>query len=596
MSEGEPTARFLDPAGRTRRLALLGALGLPVVVAIIAAFVADWSPVSDWALIELRVRDVGSGTPLVGPFSRYGWNHPGPFLFWYLAVVYRVLGSASEALLVGAGLVNLASVAGIGWLAWRRGGGALLAWTGLVLSLFLHGQGATFLFDPWNPTVVMLPFALLCFATWSMSEGDHRLAPLWVLAASWIVQAHVGFTPFVGVLGVWALAWLLAHDRSRSVRRWLAASALLAALLWLPPLVEQLTESPGNAEQIARHFAGNDEEVVGGAMALEVYGRHLSLAGIWAGAEEPTDIFTGEVIGGSVVAAIPLLVLFAASAAMAARAGRADAVRLAGQTALGLAVGVVAGARITGYAFPYLFGWLEVLVMFVWISIGWSAYRSLSESAARTVLRGVPALAGAAVLVSAITAIEARDPDPPLVKEVLAVREVGPDAAAAVGDRTALLTNSGTCLSEAGYGVALQIERGGGQVVVRDDLTSRFGEHRRWDGTNADVEVTVVCREEIDASIARAEADPDDDLVLVASYDPRSPELVARADEIEAALVAEIEDMGRADLLEDLDTGWILFSGADAGVPEEVLGPYRELFQTGGDRVVVLVGPPPPAP
>src|SRR3712207_8448963 len=39
-------------------------------------FRSDVTAVLDWALLEVRVRDVGSSeTPLVGAYSRFGWNH-----------------------------------------------------------------------------------------------------------------------------------------------------------------------------------------------------------------------------------------------------------------------------------------------------------------------------------------------------------------------------------------------------------------------------------------------------------------------------------------------------------------------------------------
>src|SRR5690606_16795832 len=88
---GAPTA---STARRTvwARAGLTALVVLPVVVAIVAALTSDHQLAGDWALLELRVRDVGtSDTPLVGPFSRYGWNHPGPLLFWLLAIPYRLL-------------------------------------------------------------------------------------------------------------------------------------------------------------------------------------------------------------------------------------------------------------------------------------------------------------------------------------------------------------------------------------------------------------------------------------------------------------------------------------------------------------------------
>src|SRR5262245_6610486 len=72
-----------------------------------------WRPVNDWAIIDDQVRSVGVVTPLIGAFSRYGWRHPGPWMFWVLAVPYRLGGSSPNAILVGAALLNAAALAGI---------------------------------------------------------------------------------------------------------------------------------------------------------------------------------------------------------------------------------------------------------------------------------------------------------------------------------------------------------------------------------------------------------------------------------------------------------------------------------------------------
>jgi hypothetical protein len=418
------------------------------------------------------------------------------------------------------------------------------------------------------------------------------------------VQSHVGFTPLVAVFALWGVGWLVARHRSPAMWRWLAAGVGVGLLLWVPPLVEQATERPGNLEEIVRHFAGagDDEaladpawrEQVGLGPAVEVYGRHLAPFGVWLGADEPTDPFTGELIGVGGWMALPLGLALVGSAAVAWHRRRRDAVLLAGQTGAALAVGVLATARIDGYAFPYLFGWLEALAWFAWLSIGWSVYRSLPSTAGATVRRvAVPALCAATALVATVTAVTVWDVDPPLPNESAAVAAMAGDLSALPLDgQTVLVSPRGTCLSEAAYGVALGLERAGAEVVVRDGLVSRFGDQRRWDTTNADLEVTVSCREAVAESEAEAEARPD--LDVVAGWDPTPPDLAAREDEIDAALVAAIEDLGRPDLLDHIDNQLILFSGVDAGIDPELLDEYAELTRFRNQRVLAVVGPPPP--
>src|SRR5437868_1919006 len=71
---------------------------VPVLLSGIDGAGRTWHPAGDWSVLELRTRDVGStSTPLVGPYSRFGWNHPGPLMFWLLAVPYRLFGQSSSS-------------------------------------------------------------------------------------------------------------------------------------------------------------------------------------------------------------------------------------------------------------------------------------------------------------------------------------------------------------------------------------------------------------------------------------------------------------------------------------------------------------------
>jgi hypothetical protein len=79
--------------------AVTAALVLPLLVMAIRVIAHDWSnPGGDIALIELRTRDVGRHTPLLGSYGRYGFNQPGALWFYVLAGPYRLLGSRFAAM------------------------------------------------------------------------------------------------------------------------------------------------------------------------------------------------------------------------------------------------------------------------------------------------------------------------------------------------------------------------------------------------------------------------------------------------------------------------------------------------------------------
>jgi hypothetical protein len=132
---------------------------LPLLVAIPLVLVDGMTaPNGDDALIELRVRDVwGIDSPLTGSYGRFGWNHPGPLLFYVLSVPYRLVGARFAGLQVGTLLLGIASVVGIAWVAARRGGAVLALWALFVVSVLVHGLGPRVLSDPWEPHSTCCP-------------------------------------------------------------------------------------------------------------------------------------------------------------------------------------------------------------------------------------------------------------------------------------------------------------------------------------------------------------------------------------------------------------------------------------------------------
>src|ERR687893_706698 len=101
---------------------------VPLVVSAAALLVGqgNYVAIGDLAGTELITRDVGRHLVKLGPYSRDGWHHPGPALYYVLAVPYRLLGSTASALDAGALLVNAGSVVGMAVVARRRGGGPLV--------------------------------------------------------------------------------------------------------------------------------------------------------------------------------------------------------------------------------------------------------------------------------------------------------------------------------------------------------------------------------------------------------------------------------------------------------------------------------------
>jgi len=164
----------------------------PVVILASRALRDSWAATGDYSLIELRTRAVGtSHTPLVGPYSRFGWNHPGPTLFFALAAPYRLLASHGRGLLLGAALIaGVATVAIVVGLMRADRPPVVGVFGLLVFAALVRALGAGFLWDPWNPYVIVLPFFALVLASWWTASGDERALPFAVGFASFVVQTH----------------------------------------------------------------------------------------------------------------------------------------------------------------------------------------------------------------------------------------------------------------------------------------------------------------------------------------------------------------------------------------------------------------------
>src|SRR5688500_15389528 len=79
-------------------LALAAAAILAIAVVITARAMPPIVTSSDLAVTELYTELATRGQLLVGPDSRFAWNHPGPIYFYVLAPLYAASGHRAGAL------------------------------------------------------------------------------------------------------------------------------------------------------------------------------------------------------------------------------------------------------------------------------------------------------------------------------------------------------------------------------------------------------------------------------------------------------------------------------------------------------------------
>ena len=212
----------------------------------------------DQALIDLAARRAWHLDQWVGPYSRNGFHHPGPAMFYLLAPFVRLLEPGGAGLYLGAVVLNGVALAATVAVLWWWLGARAAVWGAVCLDLFVLCLGVGTLREPWNPYLVIVPMVLFV-VLWAVSvtEGRRSSAGLWAaVVGSFEVQTHVATLPFVVALGA---VLIVRRYRTgwRDVGPWTCPRvAALAALIliWVPPVVELWRQDPNNLSQIGTYF------------------------------------------------------------------------------------------------------------------------------------------------------------------------------------------------------------------------------------------------------------------------------------------------------------------------------------------------------
>ncbi|MDQ6837142.1 MAG: hypothetical protein M3137_02040, partial [Actinomycetota bacterium] len=182
----------------------IGAWPLVAVGRLVGQRNAVTSPLGDQALLEMGARRAMHLQELVGPYSRFGWHHPGPALFYVLALPTWLFGSG-PGISVGTALINGAAAVATVAYVWRRWGGVPALWASAALSGLCLGLSFFDLLYPWNPDVLALPIVAFT-VLWADAVRGHVTALVWAaVLGSFVVQAHISTAPFVLVMIVAAV-------------------------------------------------------------------------------------------------------------------------------------------------------------------------------------------------------------------------------------------------------------------------------------------------------------------------------------------------------------------------------------------------------
>ncbi len=467
----------------------------------------------DLALIDLHVRRALAWKQQLGVFDHNNWNHPGPAYFYLVSLAYRVLGSNARSLFVGAttlnGLCALACVAVVRrrttatralWAAlWVAALAAVLAAAGPSATTYSESVlGA--LVSPWNPTVVLFPLLLLVLLC---AGAVARSAPSLIgalLAATFVVQTDISTAPLaVALVAAAAVAWgvtAVRDHRSRTVSpadgpgRWGAAlvtgGLVLVVLAWLPPLIQQFTDHPGNLTLITRFF---DASHPGQPLADALWSVAAATGVLAVG---PSEVMT-SILGGTpahaavaVVVALSTVVLAGVTTVAGARQRTRFATGIGALTLLGGAVAVVAVLHVVGFIFGYLVLWAVVLPVAALIGVGTLRLPVARSAAGLRIALCVAAVAVGSVACVRVAAIPplARAGDPHVGElAALVTPRLGTGARVAVGDAGAGTADTQLLDTEEFIGLVNALDRAGYRPVVNAFWKAQFGPGYLADGT-----------------------------------------------------------------------------------------------------------------
>ncbi|MEX1218640.1 MAG: hypothetical protein WEA11_09000 [Acidimicrobiales bacterium] len=615
LHDTPPTAAVCDyDAQRHRRLsdpwaiatALFAALltltvAWTVLYAGLGALDSAWIPSGDWALLTLRVEDVGIATPLVGPYSRFGWNHPGPLVYWLLAPPYHFFGNGPDALLTAAALLNALTVCAVGVVSWRRGRLPLVACTMIAVAVLLHAMGPTMIRDPWNPFLTLLPLFLIVLLAWSVLERDHWMWPVLAFYTSFELQSHIGYLPIL--LSLSAVVILISW-RQRSFRsllpdspraRWWVVGSSVAVVVacWFAVVVDQFVGT-GNLGAIVRYFLSPGDQPAGFGTALHLAADQLQFpAAPWLGRTElaGTD---GALLGAGFAALFIPILAMAATLWLALRTRAFTAVRFQCVAIASAFGGILATARVLGPLFDWIVRWWWVIACLWWLSIVWAlwcvAMTHLRSSRLQRIATGALAAVALVIVLAATGPVRAATGAAPLPNPSTGVVLNGflqPVLSALEGSGPLLVVTTGSVRGDYGDAIRLQLERAGIRVVGEQNMITRLGPERSVSNRTADGTLWIVSADAIsqffDYSTMR----------YLGGWDPLTPEQRAQFFVDQAHLQDQLIAAGRIDLAEALTNGT---GGVDTAA-SSIVSVNQDLLQQveatrrKGDPVAVFLGP-----
>jgi hypothetical protein len=354
--------------------------------------------VSDGAILEIYTLEALRGALLVGPYSRFGWHHPGPLFFYLLAPWYWLSGYHTAGMQAGALVINFVAAL----LIVRTVAAIASAPTAVAVSFAIAVyvlRAGDLVVSAWNPHIVVLPLVAYIVLAAATFADPRRGYLLWLVGVgTFLAQTHVAMVPVVVILGVPA-AW---RGRHLPASAW-AMAAGLKLLCWIPPLIEQAIHRPGNLVSLVLFFvAGGTGQQPG--IAAASWGNAMTAA-FRSGFSPPLGADLSPDTSAFVPAIAVALVAASVAVAAASRRRRTFDAALCGSSAVAAIVAFAATMRIQDRIVDHEVFWMSAIGTLMLASSAGSAVALMPLSAARQRSRFGTTAAAVAVVIVAIAGL-----------------------------------------------------------------------------------------------------------------------------------------------------------------------------------------------
>ena len=359
-SKAAPVKKY---AGSALLCILTAAPFVPGALEFIRRGIPDLAFGGDAAALEFGTWHAARGQQLLGAYSRFGWNHPGPAFFYLAAPLYEVLGERGPALNLFTYATELVCAFAIVSAAYRLGNHHLAITVAALLSVFELVALPFLLGNEWNPISPILPLVLICLLAALIVRGRTMLLPLMAFVGSVIVQTHVGYALAVVALSVYAVFRGRASARIRvTAGRVMLPTFATLLVCWALPLVEVWVTHTSNLWRLIEFFVPTPRHMAQQSwpMTIDAFARQAAVFPVAAaetllhhGLSEPAE---------SVALAITAAELFAVAAILrrVSLQNRGQVRVLAELTLLIAGVAVVSIRSIRGELLLYLVTWCAV--------------------------------------------------------------------------------------------------------------------------------------------------------------------------------------------------------------------------------------------